>query len=208
MVKQDLTGKRFGRLVVLGLSNVRKANKRYWLCRCDCGKLVDAQGNNLVSGNTRSCGCLRKETSVSCNTTHGLRYTRIHNIWSKMKDRCNNARCVEYELYGARGITYCPEWETFLPFYNWAMENGYREDLTIDRIDVNGNYCPENCRWITLEEQQKNRRTTRWYTEDGKTMCLTDWIAQKGLTSGCVYSRLKRGWSLERALNTPIRRLS
>ena len=159
----DLTGKRFGRLIVVEraenyISPQGQARKR-WLCKCDCGNMVIVPARSLINDASKSCGCLQKEIAKNTFTRHGKRGSRLYIIWSSMKTRCYNGKSRAYKWYGGRGIKICDEWlNDFQAFYDWAMANGYKDDLTIDRIDVNGNYEPSNCRWITISEQQKNKR--------------------------------------------------
>ena len=154
----DLTGQRFGRLVVL--QRAKTINKRTkWLCKCECGNEVVVEAYNLRVGHTQSCGCLQRAATSVANKTHGQGHTRLYRIWNNMKNRCYRKSYHAYNHYGGRGITICNEWlHDFQAFYDWAMANGYRDDLSIDRIDSNGNYCPKNCRWATMTEQNKNKR--------------------------------------------------
>lgn len=150
----DLTGQRFGRLVVLERHDAKR-----WKCICDCGNATYSDGYQLRKGITQSCGCYHKEFCGDAHRIHGYCGTRLYRIYYKMKERCYNPLNDNYKYYGALGITICDEWlNNFQAFADWAMANGYSDNLTIDRKDNTQGYCPENCRWITIQEQQRNRR--------------------------------------------------
>ena len=159
----DLTGKKFGRLTVL--RRAESINKRtLWLCRCECGNKVVVEAYNLKTGHTQSCGCLQREATSEANKTHGKTHSRLYRIWICMQNRCYRRSYHAYKHYGGRGITVCDEWlHNFQTFYDWAMTNGYRDDLSIDRIDTNKGYSPDNCRWTTMAEQNKNKRAKNGY---------------------------------------------
>lgn len=201
----ELVGIQFGRLEVIEKLENKSGRSRF-RCKCICGNYTIVDGSKLKNGHTRSCGCLKREwmESGKANEKHGMCGTRIYMIWHDMKNRCQNTKYREYYLYGGRGIQIHPEWQTFEPFYAWAMASGYRDDLTIDRKDVNGDYCPENCRWATQQEQQNNRRNNRLITAYGETHTLAEWSYKTGIKQGTIWARLHSGWSAERAVTKNV----
>jgi hypothetical protein len=199
----DLTGKRFGRLTVIALIEKasRKGKRTEYQCRCDCGNIKSITGSSLTTGNTKSCGCMKKERFHNLITKHGLSKTRLYIIWKHIVQRCENKNVERYKDYGGRGIRICEEWrrEPEL-FVKWAVANGYKDGLSIDRINVNGNYCPENCRWVALKTQSQNKRNNRLFTIEGETHCLSEWAQILGIPYETLRSRLKVGMSFEQAV--------
>lgn len=191
----DLTGKKFGRLTVIGLAD-KKSRKTYWICQCDCGNLKIARSDSLQCGAIKSCGCLKKEqdkVNLTAHHSHKQSGKRIYNIWQGMKARCYNKNNARYHRYGGRGITICEEWkDDFSAFYEWSINNGYSEDLTIDRIDNNKNYSPENCRWSNNEEQCNNRDTNINITIGNATKTLMQWCEIFELDYKTIYARYSR----------------
>jgi len=214
----DLTGKRYGKLTVLKRSeNHVSANgiqHRRWLCKCDCGKEVIVDGEYLKNGDTKSCGCLRAYSGVgNPNYRHGAlvgQQTRLYRIWSNMKQRCNNPLNPYYQKYGGRGIDVCDEWQSDFPtFAKWAKDNGYTDDLTIDRIDVNKGYSPENCRFASMDIQANNTTRNHHIAFNGQTKTMSEWANEFGIKYSTLRSRINLlGWDIERALTTPQRTYS
>ena len=171
---EDLVGRKFNRLTVKSFMRTDKHYNTYWLCKCDCGKEVVVTAGSLRSGHSKSCGCYMRERSKELvtlrNITHGKSYTRLYNIWSNMKARCCNPNNPDFKRwYGVRGITICDEWKNdFQAFYDWSMSHGYDDSLSIDRIDNDGNYEPDNCRWTTSKEQAHNCRPRRRTKNEGE----------------------------------------
>lgn len=192
-------GDKFGRLTVIESKGSIKGHL-VWLCQCDCGKYSTVRGSALKSGTTLSCGCFNHDKK----TIHGLSRTRLFKCWDGMMRRVSYEKGRAYKDYGGRGITVCDEWKDFLTFREWALNRGYSDSLTLDRINVNGNYEPTNCRWITMKDQQNNRRSNHYITYKGKTMTLMQWSEELGISHKLLSDRItSRGWSTERALSTP-----
>lgn len=190
---KDLTGQKFGRLTVIKRADNNKNGSTRWLCKCDCGNEKIVEGGHLRSNKIKSCGCLLTDILIKRNYTHGMTNTRLFHIWQGIKIRCYNKNFEHYKYYGGRGITMYAEWENdFMSFYDWAMENGYKENLTIDRIDVNGNYCPKNCRWVTQKEQNRNTRKNRLITFNGETHCIGEWAEITGINKSTLCTRYYR----------------
>lgn len=206
VAKAHLEGQRFGNLTVIRETGRNEYGDVLWLCKCDCGNNHIVKSVNLVHGYVKSCGCMRNQMISDANKTHGKVGTRIYNSWHCMKSRCYNANNEHFKDYGARGITVCEEWkDNFQAFYDWAMSHGFREDLTIDRIDVNKGYTPENCRWATAKEQQRNRRITIFLDYNGERKPLAEWAEIKGINRKVLERRIRNHWSVKRALETPAR---
>ena len=211
---EDLTGKIFGKLTVIQRAEdaYDKTGRAYrrWTCECSCENhtIKDIREEHLLLGNTKSCGCLSAETCGNNFRTHGKSETRLYRIWENMKKRCNCVTNSAYPRYGGRGIHVCDEWNNdFVAFETWAMANGYSDKLSIDRIDNNSDYCPENCRWATDKEQSNNRRTTKYLTCRGETHNVAEWSEMTGVPMYEIRFRLYHGWSVEDAIFTPLKKI-
>ena len=210
MKKLDLTGMKFSRLTaVKEVEPKRKPSGQKevkWLCLCECGNQISVSVGNLRTGHTKSCGCFRAEKMSNKQKVHGMSQSRLYGIYTGIKTRCLNANEPAYKDYGGRGIKMCDEWlNDFMAFYDWAMANGYNDNLSIDRIDVNGNYEPSNCQWATRKEQNNNKRNNHLITYKGKTQTIAQWANEKGLSYKVLYTRLiDYKWAIDKALTTPV----
>ena len=196
-------GDRFGKLTVIKQDETHADNRRYWECKCDCGTIKNVRESYLVSGRVKSCGCYSKENPA--HVTHGLSKTKIYRIWHDMRERCFNPKKERYPNYGGRGITVCDEWASpdgFTAFYNYVskLEHFGEEGYSLDRIDVNGNYEPNNVRWATDAEQRRNRTDNHYIEINGEQMILSDVAKAAGVTNKTIYKRLSLGASEEQLL--------
>lgn len=209
---KDKQGQRFGRLTVIGFVGVQK-RKAQWLCQCDCGNKTVVLSGNLRVGKTKSCGCLSVENARTVGLMRPSKSTspagperdRLQKIHRGMIDRCRKPSCPAFLNYGARGISICDEWlENFDAFYEWSVANGYSSDLTLDRIDNDKGYSPDNCRWATRQQQAQNRRSTNIQYAFGEEKCFTEWMrdTRTVVSIPTVRQRLKSGWEFESAIST------
>lgn len=203
--KENLIGKKINYLTVKG--HTYNAKGRFeWICECDCGKIVHVDEHDLKNGHTKSCGCYWSKAIKKACIKHNMSNSKIYYVYKTMKQRCYNPSSHNYKNYGARGIKVYPEWlgdNGFINFLNWSIANNYKEGLTIERIDVNKDYSPENCKWIPLREQFYNKTDTRYILYKGESKSLAKWCNELNLSYKKVASRLNRGWSSEKAFETP-----
>lgn len=179
MKKRELVGQKFENLTVIKEYGRDKYKNVLWECLCDCGEKTIVTSGNLVTGHTKSCGCLQKIRIISSNTKHGYarrgdNHSRLYSVWGGMMQRCLNPRSTNYKNYGGRGICICDDWKNFENFKDWSLQNGYQENLSIDRIDVNGDYCPQNCKWSTNIEQANNKRGTKKYLFNKENLTVAE----------------------------------
>lgn len=205
---QDLTGMKFGRLFVLREFSNPKPGNYIWECQCECGNITRVNGKLLRNGTTSSCGCIQRERTKQANTKHGKRYSNLYGRWCNIKSRCLNPHNPSFRFYGERGISICEEWLNFDNFYNWAIDNGFKQNLTIDRINTNGNYEPFNCRWVNMEQQNNNRRSNHILEYKGEKHTLTEWAKIIGVDFHLLSDRCKRkDLTTEQILFTPVGKL-
>lgn len=209
---KDLTGMKFGKLTVLGIAfkKPRKPHgyRIYWKCRCECGNCCDVLSDNLTRDHTLSCGCLLKEISHKINYKHGLTHTQIYNVWASIKQRCFYSKSISFQNYGGRGITMFEDWiNDFQAFYNYVSKLPHfgEEGYTLDRIDNNGNYEPNNIRWVTKKEQANNTRRNIIIEYQGKKMSLKEAANLSGIDYTALFERYKKGDTGER-LFRPVRK--
>lgn len=211
---KDITGERFGRLVATKRLQSGTNGGARWLCLCDCGSETSTYLSNLASGRTASCGCYNNECRSERKRVHGATGSRmeqgkrraslLYGVWSSMRGRCNNPTDSSYERYGGRGIAVCLAWDDFRVFEEWALTSGYSHSLSIDRIDNDGPYSPDNCRWATAKTQCRNRRVTPRMTYRGKTASVAEFAEEYGIPYDTLRQRVGRyGWSAERAIEIP-----
>lgn len=217
----DLQGEKFDRLMVIGFAGYfphsPKSNKNEacWFAKCSCDKTILVPAHSLISGNTTSCGCKTAEAAIRTgknNYKYGcVENNKLYRLWSHMKERCGSSpstlKHASSKYYAKKGIVVCAEWrEDFLAFKKWAEENGYKDNLQIDRIDNDGDYAPNNCRFVTSSENNRNKSNNRIITHDGKTMCLSEWAEYLNIKTDTLYRRLESGMSLDRSLSRgPLR---
>lgn len=201
----NLIGQKFNSLTVIARGNNTKSGKATWICKCDCGniKKKSVLGYDLKIGKVTTCGCAYKISNKERNKTHGMTHTRLWNIWQGMRRRCLKGNKHE-KSYFQKGITVCEEWEKFENFSNWAKSNGYKDDLTIDRIDNNKGYCPENCRWADYKTQERNKSNNRIITINGVSRVLAEWGEIYGIKPATISYRIKHNWEESRWLEKPI----
>ncbi len=212
----DISGERFGNLTAIEPIGKTKHNEIIWKCQCDCGKQTEATGINLRRGHAKSCGCLKGgfASKGKKKSNLGGKYTgvtkkskRLYRIWIGVKTRCYNPNSGNYKYYGEKGITVCDEWlHNFQAFYDWAMANGYKDGLTLDRKDNSKGYSPDNCKWSTMKEQAQNTSQTLKLSYEGQTKTLSEWSDITGIPKNVLKQRIKYGWSAEKTLTTQVRR--
>ena len=190
--REDITGKRFGRLTVIRHDHDDKHRNSYWLCECDCGNRTIVTRGGLTSGNTTSCGCYNRQRVSEAATTHGLSRSPLYKTWRGIHDRCENRNTTAYHRYGGRGITVCDEWSNFENFKYWADESGYDEHLTIDRIDNDDNYSPDNCRWVDMRTQGNNRSSNRVIEFKGYKHTVAEWARIFKVNDSTLRGRIAR----------------
>lgn len=202
----DLTGRKFGRLRAREYLGNDKSGHARWRCTCACGNEVVVIATNLKTGNSKSCGCRKLEVTAMRAATHRMSHTKLYRVWRSMISRCTNPNVPAYDRYGGRGIAVCDRWHDFANFYA-DMGDPPSPQHTLERIDNDGDYSPDNCRWATRTHQARNRASNHRITFRGKTRTLAGWAEETGINRSTILDRLHRGWSVERALTTPPRKM-
>jgi hypothetical protein len=197
---------KYERLAVLERVKKEGQSNAYCRCLCDCGIEKIVRETHLKSGAIKSCGCLSREIASKNNSTHGERKTRLYSIWTNMKSRCYVESYTGFHKWGGRGIAVCDEWRnSYGTFRTWALLNGYNDNLTLDRIDNNGDYAPENCRWVSMKQQNRNRRNTTMLEHNGEVKSLSEWSEITGIPMGTLRYRISTAkWPISKALETPV----
>jgi hypothetical protein len=204
MVRFDLTGKKFNSLLVMKLSLKKDTGGRsYWDCLCDCGNSITVEGYSVKIGKVKHCRECGIREMIQKNTTHGLTNSKLYYAWTNMKTRCGNENYDMFKNYGGKGICVCSEWADFLNFKNWALSNGYKDGLTLDRKDNGKGYNPDNCRWSTMKEQQNNRTNNALYTYGGLTLTMKQWSEKLGILYTTLQRRRSNNWPIERLFAKP-----
>ena len=204
MKRLDLTGQRFNKLIVINKEKTENG-RIFWNCLCDCGNNIVVITGNLKSNRVKSCGCLKVQKLIERSTIHNQRHSKLYEVWKSIKQRCFNPNNSSYKNYGGRGITMCDEWKNdFTSFLNWSINNGYSIGLTIDRVNNDWNYCPNNCRWVDRRIQANNTRCNKLITINNKTDTLANWIRFYKISYSSYYKRIKKGLSEQEALTNNL----
>lgn len=202
----DLVGRRYERLTVIARAGTDSGGHSTWTCLCDCGKYTTVSSSHLNSGSVKSCGCYGRDWSSRRLLKHGFSHTRIFNIWKNMIARCEQPERADFCWYGGRGICVCEEWKNdFLNFKKWALQNGYADQLTLDRVDNNKNYSPDNCRWANISMQARNRRNNHILIYKNQAKTIAEWSEITGIHRATLTSRVKAHWSIEKTLTLPVK---
>lgn len=205
MSYKDFSGKKYGRLTPLHRDQ-NNTGRTKWVCRCECGEVKSIPISSLTSGRANSCGCYRKEVTSMRMQKHGRKNKRLYSIWLNMRSRCNNTNAKSFENYGKRGISVCSEWDDYENFYNWSINNGYQKDLTIDRIDNDGNYEPSNCRWVDRFVQMNNTSKNVFIEIEGNIRTLSDHSKHYGIHYEKLYYRYEVGMRGEELIQPTLTR--
>lgn len=194
-------GQKYNHLTIIEKSERNTNKKSYWICKCECGNISTVQSYDLTRNKTISCNDCGNKRIGEKNKKHDSYKIRLYRTWSNMKTRCNNSNYEMYKSYGGKGIKVCEEWNEFIVFKDWALNNGYKENLTLDRINNDKSYCPENCRWATMKVQQNNRTNNNMITFKGETLTMKQWSEKLGILYTTIQRRMKKKWPIEKVLS-------